>query len=162
MGRREIAEEILQEAYVRGMDRGAALRDGESAAAWFYRLLRNAVIDHHRRHGAERRALEAVAGEPELAQPAPDDDLMDVVCACVSALMEGLKPEYAAALQRVELEGATVQAYAGAAGITPNNAAVRLHRARTALRRALVRCCGACATHGCVDCTCHAHAARAG
>lgn len=154
VGRREIAEEILQDAYVRGLDRGATLRDGDSATAWFYRLLRNAVIDHHRRRDVERRALEVVAGEPEPVEPPPDEALMEAVCACVGSLIGGLKPEYAEALRRVELDGASVQAYAGATGITPNNAAVRLHRAREALRRQLVRCCGTCADDGCRDCTC--------
>ena len=35
-----------------------------------------------------------------------------------------------------------------------NNAAVRVFRAREALRKQVARACGACATHGCVDCTC--------
>ena len=39
-------------------------------------------------------------------------------------------------------------------GITPNNATVRLHRARKALKRELERSCGTCATHGCLDCGC--------
>src|SRR5688572_3428779 len=57
VGSRDIAEEILHQAYVRGMDRGGGLRDGESAIAWFYRLLRNALADHWRHGDAERRAL---------------------------------------------------------------------------------------------------------
>lgn len=154
VGRRDVAEEILQEAFVRGIDRGATLRDDESATAWFYRLLRNAVIDHARRRAAEARALGVVAGEPEPVDPAPDDELMGVVCACVGSLVGSLKPEYADALRRVEVDGVSVQAYAGSVGITPNNAAVRLHRAREALRRQLTKCCGTCATHGCLDCTC--------
>jgi RNA polymerase sigma-70 factor (ECF subfamily) len=156
VGRRDVAEEILQEAFVRGIDRGATLRDNDSATAWFYRLLRNAVIDYTRRRDAEQRALGVVAGEPEPVDPAPDDELMGVVCACVGSLVGALKPEYADALRRVELDGVSVQAYAGSVGITPNNAAVRLHRAREALRRQLTKSCGTCATHGCLDCTCAA------
>ena len=48
VGARAIAEDILQEAFARALARGDNLRDGESAVAWFYRLLRNALIDHHR------------------------------------------------------------------------------------------------------------------
>jgi len=153
-GRRDVAEEILQEAFVRSIARGSTLRDGESATAWFYRLLRNALIDHYRRRDAEQRAIEVVAGEPELVAAAPDEELMGLVCQCVGSLVGALKPEYAEALRRVEIDGVSVQAYAGSAGITPNNAGVRLHRAREALRRQLVRSCGTCATHGCLDCTC--------
>ncbi len=56
MGRRDVAEEILQEAFVRSIGRGSTLRDGELATAWFYRLLRNALVDHHRRRDVEQRA----------------------------------------------------------------------------------------------------------
>src|SRR5262245_31820215 len=61
VGGRELAEEILQQAYLRGIARGGALRAGESAVAWFYRLLRSVLADHFRRRDAERRALEAMA-----------------------------------------------------------------------------------------------------
>jgi DNA-directed RNA polymerase specialized sigma24 family protein len=53
--RRDVAEEILQDAFVRGIARGGALRDDESAIAWFYRLLRNAIVDHARGQSARRR-----------------------------------------------------------------------------------------------------------
>ncbi len=154
VGRRDVAEEILQEAFVRGIGRGSSLRDGELATAWFYRLLRNALVDHHRRRDAEQRALEAAAGEPLPAPPEPDHELMGAVCACVGSLAAALKPEYAEALRQVEIDGESVQSYAAATGITPGNAAVRVHRAREALRRKLAQCCGTCATHGCLDCTC--------
>lgn len=153
VSRRDVAEEILQEAFVRSIDRGASLRAGESATAWFYRLLRNALVDHFRRQGAQQRALDALANEVA-ADEAADEEMMGAVCACVGALLDTLNPSYAEALRRVEMEGATVQAFAEEAGISANNAGVRLHRAREALRRQLTRSCGTCATHGCLDCHC--------
>ena len=54
---RAAAEEILQEAFVRGLGQADEIRDDERAVAWFYRLLRNAVIDHYRARGAEARGL---------------------------------------------------------------------------------------------------------
>jgi len=62
-GSREIAEDLLQAAFVRGLERGGELRDSESAVAWFYRLLCNALIDFYRHRAAERRALERQTGE---------------------------------------------------------------------------------------------------
>ncbi|MGZ7100373.1 MAG: RNA polymerase sigma factor, partial [Candidatus Angelobacter sp.] len=38
--------------------------------------------------------------------------------------------------------------------ITAENAAVRVHRARKALRRQVELPCGTCAEHGCLDCHC--------
>jgi RNA polymerase sigma-70 factor (ECF subfamily) len=65
-----------------------------------------------------------------------------------------LKPEYAEALQRIDVEGMPVKAFAEDQGISASNAGVRVFRAREALRRQVVRSCGTCAEHGCVDCTC--------
>jgi len=154
VGSREIAEDLLQDAFVRGPDRAATVRDGESVVAWFYRLLRNAVVDHYRRRGAEDRALAQAAGVMDRVEPGPDESFEDEVCACVTTLIDALKPEYATAIRRVDLDGESVVAFATEAGITRNNAAVRLHRAREALRRQLTRSCGTCATHGCLDCVC--------
>ncbi len=153
VGDRALAEDILQEAFVRGLHKLETLEKEESATAWFYRILRNAVIDHHRRRASADRKLEAFARELE-AHVAPEGDVQGAVCRCVSELAGTLKPEYAEALRRVEIDGVAVKDYADEAGITSNNAAVRVFRAREALRKQVTRSCGTCAEHGCLDCTC--------
>ena len=153
VGGRDAAEEILQQAYVRGMDRGGGLRAGESAVAWFYRLLRNVLADHWRHGDAERRALAAYAGEAALTA-ADDDALLEAVCGCVTALVDTLKPELAAIIRGVDLERVPLRAYAARAGISPNNAAVRLHRARQALGRQIRRTCAAGSIAALRDCEC--------
>lgn len=154
VGSRAVAEDLLQEAFVKALERGGELRDGESAVAWFYRVLRNALVDHYRRGGAETRALEWASGTTDAAEPGPSDELYAEACRCIGLLVDTLKPEYATAIRRLELDGATLADYAREAGITANNAAVRAHRAREALRRQVVRSCGTCLTHGCLDCSC--------
>lgn len=151
---REQAEEILQQAFVRALERGHTLRDGESATAWFYRLLRNSLVDHYRRQGAERRALEAAARTLDPREQ--DGELMQAICQCVEALLGTLKPSYSEILRRVELEEVSVAQAAHELGISASNAGVRIHRAREALFRQLVLSCGTCATHGCLDCHCQA------
>jgi RNA polymerase sigma-70 factor (ECF subfamily) len=156
--RRDVAEEILQDAYVRGMTTGGALREDESAIAWFYRVLRNAMIDRARRESARQRRLADVEVDA-LAIPAePDQELIDAICACVGDLVPTLRPEYASAIQRVELGGQSLPAFAAAEGITRGNAAVRVHRARQALRRRIEDTCGRCANHGCYSCQCRGEA----
>jgi RNA polymerase sigma factor (sigma-70 family) len=154
VGSREAAEDILQDAYVRGLAAAPQLRDQDSAVAWFYRMLRNAMIDHWRRRATEQRAVDQVAMLAEEAAPAIDDELMETVCACVGELVGTLKPEYAEAVRQVDLANASVKAYAESTGITANNASVRLFRGREALRRQVQRACGTCADHGCLDCSC--------
>jgi RNA polymerase sigma factor (sigma-70 family) len=154
LGRRDAAEEILQAAYVKAMEKAATVEHEESTVAWFYRLLRNALIDYRRRRATEVRALERHGQEVLVDAEQEDEQLKAIVCGCVSALVPTLKPEYAEIVRRVDLEGVSVQEVALASGITPNNASVRLHRARAALRKQLELTCGVCAKHGCLDCTC--------
>jgi RNA polymerase sigma factor (sigma-70 family) len=153
LGSRAEAEDVLQEAFVKGVEHASELRDGEAATAWFYRMLRNAVVDRYRRRGSRDRALAALAQELDQA-PTASPDMQNVVCACVASLASTLKPEYAEAIRRIEVEGQSVQGYAAELGIQPNNAAVRVHRARQALRTRVLAACGTCAEHGCLDCSC--------
>ena len=60
-------------------------------------------------------------------------------------------------IQRVDLNGESLQSFATAANITRRNATVRLHRARQALRLRVEQSCGTCATHG-YQCACAAEA----
>ena len=154
VGSREVAEDILQESFVRGLAGASRLRDEDSVVAWFYRTLRNALTDHWRRRAAEQRATDHAANTGETSAPAADEELLNAVCGCVREMLDTLKPEYAEAIRRVDMEEMSVKAYAEHAGITPSNASVRLFRGREALREQLRRSCGTCATHGCLDCTC--------
>ncbi len=155
---RELAKEIVQEAFARGLDKIESLRSAESATAWFYRSLRNAVIDHHRRSQTAQKALAGFAAELD-EHVGPPEEVRDVVCQCVSRLASTLKPEYADALAQIEVQGVSVADFAAERGISANNAAVRVFRARAALRKRVSQSCGSCADHGCLDCTCARHPA---
>ncbi|HTD95834.1 MAG TPA: sigma-70 family RNA polymerase sigma factor, partial [Edaphobacter sp.] len=123
------------------------------AVAWFYRILRNAVIDHYRRRAAEDRALGRWA--QELAtETSPDPKTTEIVCECINNVIPTLKPAYTEILREVDLAGKSLDAFAQTAGIKTGNAAVRIHRARQALKKQLTQVCGTCARHGCINCTC--------
>lgn len=155
VGNRAIAEEIVQEAFVRSLDRGDEIR--ESVVGWFYRVLRNAVIDYQRRQAVANRRLDEFAAELEITGDG-GEELANVACACVGQLVDTLKPEYADALRRIEVDQLSVKDYADAVGISASNAGVRIFRARAALRMQVARSCRTCAEHGCLDCTCSATA----
>lgn len=151
-GDRAAAEEILQEAFAKSVTKSHGLREDSSAVAWFYQVLRNALVDRHRRTASEGRGLAAYAAEQ--GGEARDEELEREVCRCVGRIAADLKPEYAEALRVVEVDGRPLRELAERAEITPNNAAVRVHRAREALRKRLVATCSTCAAKGCTDCTC--------
>lgn len=150
VGNREVAEEILQNAFVRGISREASIENTDRALPWFYRLLRNAIVDHFRSQA--RQPVRETLDQAE--DVAIDEELEAVVCQCLGDLIPTLKEEYRALLTRVELDGLSVAEASAELGITANNGGVRLFRARDALKQKLRDACGTCTEHGCLDCTC--------
>lgn len=153
VGQRADAEDVLQAALMEVVAKPDALRDEERLFGWFYRILRNRIVDHWRRGDAAARAHAAAAAEAPVTVEA-DTELYDATCACVRDVMDTLKPDHAELLHRVYLEDGSIGEAAAALATSRNNATVKLHRARTALREALVAVCRSCAAHGCLDCSC--------
>lgn len=149
-----LAEDILQDTFIKSAEKLEELRTPEAASAWFYQVLRNASTDSYRRRDRRTRALTAVEAEAANAAPEPAFDEVAAGCRCVGELVDKLRPHYAEALARIDIDGEAVKDFASEQGITANNAAVRVHRARRALAREVAECCGACASLGCADCTC--------
>lgn len=151
------AEDILQNGLLKAVQRAGELQDDAKLTAWFYRLLRNALVDHYRARGASRRRDDALAtlaeslGEDVAAAPVGWEAQL---CTCLGSVVDTLKPRQAELLRRVDLNGEPVQAAAGALKLTPNSASVALHRARKELRTRLEAFCGACAEGACLDCNC--------
>jgi RNA polymerase sigma-70 factor (ECF subfamily) len=149
------AEDVVHRAFERALRHTGELRDPARVVAWFYRILRRELADVLSARGAHLRATQP-DGEQVLAeQPAPPSaEEVAAACGCVARLLDTLRPEYAAVLRRVALEDAPLRVVARELAITENNAAVRLHRARGALRRELADCCGVDSLRACLDCTC--------
>jgi RNA polymerase sigma-70 factor, ECF subfamily len=141
---RDLAEEIFQQLIIKIPEWKSQLRSEDRAEAWIYRVLRNAVIDHHRRSSRGVLAMQEGGGELEIAAPEPTPAL----CPCAPEQLVKLKAEYQDALREVTMAGNSVQAYAAERNISSNLAYVRLHRARHSLRERLVAVCGSCAGSG--------------
>ena len=151
LGSEADADDVLQTGLVKAMHSAAEVRDEQKLTAWFYQVLRNAIVDHMRsRHARELRddawALnQATAGDAEIEKAA---------CRCVETLITELNPREAELVRRIELANEPVADAARVAGISANNASVTLHRARKKLRERLEAFCGECAGGACLDCDC--------
>lgn len=158
VGSRETAEEILHSAYLKAFQSLRFLRCEEHATAWFYRIVRSAAADHFRRLRREKGALESY--RRETVGKAAREVIRGFRGRCVLAALDRLRPDYREALVRVAIEGLDPSDWATSLGITANNARVRTHRARRALRRELVRICGPCAERRCIECPCRGASGR--
>lgn len=156
VGDRSLAEDILQDAFTKVMDRPDLAPIDEGVVPWFYRTLRNAAVDQLRRRGTATKAIDAFARALE-THARPEPELEGEICACVGRLAGTLKAEYADALQAIDIDGQPVKAFAEQRGLSASNAGVRVFRARQALKKRVRESCGTCAEHGCRNCTCQAH-----
>lgn len=156
VGNEAEAEDILQNGLVKALQRSGEVRDTEKITAWFYQLLRHAVVDHYRANGAVRRRDDALG----TLVAALEEDVATAkafeakICTCLGGVVETLKPQHAELLRRVDLNGESVQDTARALGISANHASVALHRARKDLKVKLEAFCGDCAAEACLDCDC--------
>ena len=65
VGDRALAEDILQDAFAKVVERPEQAPTDEAIVPWFYRTLRNAAVDKYRRRGDEEREYEAIGRERE-------------------------------------------------------------------------------------------------
>lgn len=147
---REAAEDLLHHAYTKVIEHPADVPAGHEVP-WFYRVLRNAAIDRHRRLDVERRQRDQWEFDPtRLPDPAPKGRL----CRCTMKALASLKPQHAGIIKEVDLLGRSVVDVARTEGLSTTNAYVRLHRARRTLGERLRAICRNCADNACVDCHC--------
>ena len=152
-----IVEDVFQQCLLRAVERQHSVKNQDSVVAWFYQILRNAVIDYYRSRAAQESRQKAFEKEAEVLHQKefPSlDEVKGTICACIDEVVETLRPGYGELIRRIDLSGESTAEVAKTLGISTNNATVRLHRARQALREGLEEACGICTKHGCLNCTC--------
>lgn len=152
-----VVQDLLQQSFVKAIQQHHSLKNEESVVAWFYRILRNTLIDYYRSKASEHtRRNDYLKQSLVLADDhVPSlDEVKATVCSCLDGVISALRPGYADLIRRVDLKEQPIARVARDLQITPNNATVRLHRARQALRESLEVSCGICSKHGCLNCTC--------
>jgi RNA polymerase sigma factor (sigma-70 family) len=149
------AEDVLQDFCLRVLARKDQLRDLGRMDAWLYSILRSALNDFYRKSGRRERLGVAYAMEPGHAEVCADaSETLARVCACVQGLMPQLRPADAELIRRVEIDDEDRKYVAADLGLSTATLAVRLHRARAALREILLGYCGSCCEEGFEDCSC--------
>jgi RNA polymerase sigma factor (sigma-70 family) len=153
LGSPEEAEEVLSTFYVRSLSRASDIRNLQSLRGWLRRVLETTIADYYRKRAAFRKA-EVELDEARTASRSDTEGSDRTICTCFYKLLPTLKPEYAEVIRRVDLQKKSREKVATSLGTTVNNLTVRLHRARSALRRRLEQTCLTCPIHGFFDCCC--------
>lgn len=147
-------DDVLQVAAVRALERHATVQDPTRILAWLYTVHRNVMSDTVRREGSRKRLAERARLEAE-AEDAPWSGAeIDELCRCSVAQAQQMGERYAEILSLVDLGDLSVAEASAVLGISANNGAVRLHRARKALRKRMLEHCGVTNMRECADCRC--------
>jgi RNA polymerase sigma-70 factor (ECF subfamily) len=134
-----VADDILQDVFVKIINNIDKLKDKTKLRAWLYQVTRNAVIDHYRHSKTEVTIpiiLVDVADEPEV-----ESQFNAELGPCIRTLMQRLPDKYKSAVELTEFEGLTQKEMGDRLGLSLAGAKSRIQRAREKLRKLLFECC---------------------
>jgi RNA polymerase sigma-70 factor (ECF subfamily) len=130
-----LAEDLLQDVFVKAMRQGARFCTLDHPRAWLFQVARNALADHLRLAKAQVPLPEDLpADEPEVAP-------VDALAGCIGQVLAELPEGDRDILQRCDLEGMKLQDYADAHRLGLPAVKSRIQRARARMREAMTRTC---------------------
>jgi len=132
-----LADDLLQEVFIRVHTRIDTLRQADKVQGWIYQIARNLVYDHFKKQKKET----ALPENAEFVEEETPDEVMTEALQDMAKMMDTMPPEYCDALCLSDLGGMSLQAYADRAGISYTLAKTRVFRARRMLKDMLMKCC---------------------
>jgi RNA polymerase sigma-70 factor (ECF subfamily) len=136
--RRDVAEELVQEAFLRLASHAATLADDTRLAAWLFTVARNLWVSHVRLTMIEHERLDRLSFEdPEHPTTPFEAAAATETQARLERALAALPEPLREALLLVAVEGFEPTEAAKMIGVAPEALRQRLSRARAALRAAL-------------------------
>jgi RNA polymerase sigma-70 factor (ECF subfamily) len=134
-----VADDLLQETFVRVHRNIGTLKEEDRIAAWVFQIARNVIHDHH------RKATSAIVA---LADVDPvdgcDDQMTQLRCrgaGWLDEMIRSLPDGYRDAVQLAEIDGHSQQEVADRLGLSLSGAKSRIQRGRSMLKGVLDQCC---------------------
>jgi RNA polymerase sigma-70 factor (ECF subfamily) len=138
-GSSALAEDLLQEVFIKLATKATRLADDTNLRAWLFTVARNSVISHMRWRAAQSRNLEALgAGQLEASSLSPQHAAeFAETHARLETALAALAPKYREVLLLVAVEGLSPAEAASVMGIKGDALRQRLARARQQVSAAL-------------------------
>lgn len=135
LGDSHLAEDMLQEVFIKAMRQGANFCSLNNSRAWLFQVARNALVDYQRLHH------ETIEVPDDIPAPETHTEPINALSECVMRVLTELAPEDRDILQQCDLNGIKQQIYAQEHGLTLPAAKSRLLRARQRMRETLATNC---------------------
>jgi RNA polymerase sigma-70 factor (ECF subfamily) len=132
-----LADDILQEVFIRihaGID---SLRDETKLRSWVYQIARNTVIDHFRKHRAAHEEL----GEIPVCENCEEETPEQEIASGMRAMVEELPDIYKHALLLTEFGKISQTELARKLGVSVSAVKSRVQRGRQLIKDNLMKCC---------------------
>lgn len=135
LGDPHLAEDMLQDVFVKAMRQGSGFCELDNPRAWLYQVARNALVDYRRLHH------ETVELPDDIPEPAEQPEPVATLSACVGRVLTELSPEDRDIIEQCDLNGMKQQDYAKLHDLTLAAVKSRLLRARQRMRATLSTNC---------------------
>jgi RNA polymerase sigma-70 factor, ECF subfamily len=132
-----IAEDILQDVFLKIHSQISTLRDIGSLRSWMYLIARNTIIDHYR---SKRRTVE-LPSPAQVPRNNDDGNVIGRLIPCVERMVARLPDKYRLAILLTDHQGMTQKEMGERLGLSPSGAKSRVQRAREKLKGMLMECC---------------------
>lgn len=130
-----LADDLLQEVFVKAMQQGRDFCSLDNARAWLFQVARNTLIDHHRLGKAETELPE------DIPQSESEHEPIQALSACVLRVLSELTDEDRDIIEQCDLEWVKQKDYAARHGLTLAATKSRLLRARERMRGQMSAAC---------------------
>ncbi len=138
------AGDMTQEVFAKVSRALPRFRGDSSVSTWIYRIATNIAYDRLRRSSSQQTAEVPIEADAPVKDPSPGIEQQLVrreMIDCVDRFIDRLPPNYRSVVVLSEQEGLTNQEIAEALRLTLDTVKIRLHRARTRLRKELGEGC---------------------
>lgn len=133
-GSEESAEDIVQDSFIRMLEKKIPFPSQDDAKYWLIRVVKNAALNYAKRKGREAKAYERYLRDVNDGTPSPEDEAMVKEDAeTMRALLERLPEKYREVLVLKEYAELNYKEIGRVLGITEGNVKVRVFRARECL-----------------------------
>jgi RNA polymerase sigma-70 factor (ECF subfamily) len=132
-----VADDLLQDVFVRIHNNLASVTDEDRLSAWLFRIARNVVTDHYRRQSD----ITLNQGAPQTDQDTGDENFNEQVGEWLSNLVTHLPDDYREAVTMSELDGVRQTEIAERIGLSASGTKSRVQRGRKLLKEMLLQCC---------------------
>ena len=145
------AEDIFQQSIVKAIATPTEAHESEKLAHWFYRILKNTMLDEFRK--TKLHAEKSKQYQLEVAEYL-DPQTEQTLCQCVKGLLKDLPPLEKSILEKHFFEGASFKSLSKEFDLAEGTIRVRALRAREKLKDGLRECCNVTRYDQTEDCGC--------